>query len=751
MKIASILTLAAALCAVSVNVASAAPHPTPTTTTNKHVAKPKATEATKSTTKHAAATTTHTTTKKPKSKTTTKKSTTKAKTTTTTKAGAKPTTTPPKPKDPCATLAKEGAASGLTLTYDSVKGCYEAQTYKADVADKTLTAIENSLGNFYAFVDIAKTGPVKVNNSPLDTPALDIMAELAKIRAKKDWKNDFEFQKALTYLSLSANDGHLAYTNNCYRTATFSQPLSLYAPVVDGAQDVRVFFVDTAVTKTGLPKDTASLLDCKVITIDGQPALKAVQDFTDRTSAISKDPGVRLNDAFASTSWYQDWSSSPGGFAKRWELPAKSSMDYTIQCADGKTQSLTVPWTVQPSDHFEVNTFRDTATYWNVQCAATPSPYDNSHAAIRSRALPDEITAAGDPKKGPIVAPAVRLYRERGTIKLPKENRNGRDGKPVSIISQATLVSTTSTTAFYQMTGANKNVGVAVIATEEAASFQVDSSDYTDFIKGLQALQSKGCTKLILDMTNNGGGSVDFAYFVNQLFFPKAKPYFEEDLRSNSLAQQAAQKAVKGTKGYSIFDARGYNSVATGKPYKDASMFTKGVNYKRGGSTVTFTQKNYFAYAWPFLPLAKGKELKWKPQDISIITNGFCGSACTMIATRFAVAHSVKTYAIGGIAKRPLSYFSFPGGFVMDNAGIVSDLRSIQFKGGKTAPVSLPIMGSLNLAVGEIYATSNSTVPIEYDSQYFAAQVHLDQDPASARHPDRTWVKIAQDFAKTKK
>ena len=131
----------------------------------------------------------------------------------------------------------------------------------------------------------------------------------------------------------------------------------------------------------------------------------------------------------------------------------------------------------------------------------------------------------------------------------------------------------------------------------------------------------------------------------------------------------------------------------------------------------------------------------------------FCidsGSACTMIASRFAIAHNVKTYAIGGIAQHPLSYFSFPGGFVMEDAGIVSDLASIHLKiAGKTAPISLPIMGTTSLPVGEIYAFENSTVPLEYDSQYFAATVHLDQDPVSARHPDQVWVNIAGDFVNT--
>ena len=391
--------------------------------------------------------------------------------------------------------------------------------------------------------------------------------------------------------------------------------MSLYAPVVNGSQDVRVFFVDTTVTKAGLPKDTSSLLDCKVITIDGEPALQAIQAFTDRTSAISKDPGVRLNDALASTSWYSDWSTSPGGFAKRWEVPAKPSMEYTLQCGT-TTQKLTIPWVVEPSDNFEVNTFKNTATYWDVQCASSPSPYD-SH--LRTRALPDAEAA---PEKKIVVAPAVRLFRERGTIAIPKGSPRNGDGKAPSIITQATHLFSASTTAFYQLKGSSKITCVAVIASEEAANFQYDASDYTDFIKGMQLMQSKGCTKLILDMTNNGGGSVDFAYFVNQLFFPTAKPYFAQDLRSNSLVQAVAQKAVKTTPGLSTFDARGYVSDKTNKAYKDASMFTKGVNYSRGSSTVTFSQRNYFHHSWPFLPLKKNA-LKWKPQDISIITNGF--------------------------------------------------------------------------------------------------------------------------------
>ncbi|KAF9962844.1 hypothetical protein BGZ70_007852 [Mortierella alpina] len=633
---------------------------------------------------------------------------------------------PPKAKDPCSELAAQGKDSESILQFDTVRDCYRAQRYNADVAAKTLASVENLIGNVYVFLDQAKAASA----APFKTAKVDLIAGLKKIRETK-WKSDYDFNMALTYLTFSVNDGHLAYRSDCYHTATFSQPISLYAPVVDGKQAVRVFYADD--TQKGVPKN--SILDCAVTTIDGVPALKAVQDFTDRTSAISKDPGVRLNDAFASTSWYNEWMISPGGFSKRWEVPQKASMDYTIQCGTSAPQKITVPWIVKPSDDFSFHTFKDTKTYWDVQCAAPLSPYDNSSARNNNRTN----DAVGHRTN---VAPATTLYRERGTIALPKGGRNGRNGA-AQTITKATEVLLTATTAFYKID--KTNACVAVIASEEAAYFKFDASDYLQFIQGLETLRDGGCKKIILDMTNNGGGSVDFAYFINAVFFPSAKPYFVEDLRSNAFVQGAAKAAIKTPTAVSVFDARGYVSMATNKPYKDASMFTKGVNYKRGGTTQTYTQKNFFEYGWPFLPLAKNKTLPWKAADMAIVTNGFCGSACTMIATRFNIEHKVKTYAYGGLQKTPLSYFSFPGGFVMDNAGIVSDLKKIKYT-GKNAPVNLPVKAIFNAAVGEIYATEASTTPLEYDTQYFAANVHLDLDAASARHPDNLWVKIAADF-----
>jgi hypothetical protein len=118
-----------------------------------------------------------------------------------------------------------------------------------------------------------------------------------------------------------------------------------------------------------------------------------------------------------------------------------------------------------------------------------------------------------------------------------------------------------------------------------------------------------------------------------------------------------------------------------------------------------------------------------------------------MIATRFNLIHKVKTYVIGGIQKRAMSYFTFPGGFVYRNDYLVEDVQDLKYT-AKGGPTYLPVNSVASIAMGELYATDKSTTPLEYDYKVHAAQVHLDNDAILARNPDEVWIKIAKDFKK---
>ncbi|KAG0258240.1 hypothetical protein DFQ27_004749 [Actinomortierella ambigua] len=628
----------------------------------------------------------------------------------------------PKPskKDPCAIVATAATSATADLPFDAVAACYRNIPYNAKVADDLLTTLRQMTNDYYVFEDSAN-GRYK---APFNTPRVNFDVELAKIRSTK-WKNDYDFNMALSNLFSSANDGHLSYKSNCYMTASFSQPLALYAPVVKGKQSIRVFSVDT--TNANAPKD--NLVDCEVQTIDGQPAIKAIQDYTDKYSGISKDPGVRLNDALASTFWTDStsWTTSGGGWMTRLDVPAKSSMEYTIKCAKGGVKKYKIPWRVRPSRRMNLHNFKDTPGYWRANCAAFEQP-------------PNRVVDRNN--RDDNEAPARTFFKERGTLPQPRGPRNGpSDAPPESPITLANEIITTTTTAFYRMK--KGDACVAVIATESAGS----QAEYWDFIDGLKRLRDSGCKKLIFDMTNNGGGSIDFATFVNALFFPKAKPYFDMDLRASSMAKQASKASLKFSPGMSIFDGRGYNSTRNGLAFKDDSMFTKSIRQTRNNKTNDYTQRSFFGYSWKMLPLAKNDSLPWKAKDMAIVTNGWCGSACTQIATRFATTQGVKTYSIGGIQNRPMSYYSFPGGFVYQHMYLVDEFSMVNMK-GKNVPKSLPVQGIASYAMGQIYADGEKSVPLEYDTKHFAAKVKLDFDPATARHPDLVWQKIADDFKK---
>jgi hypothetical protein len=130
----------------------------------------------------------------------------------------------PKPQDPCAELAKQGTYSNPQLTYDVVKRCFNNHKFNPDVAAKVLSSLENTLGNFFVFIDQAKVGPTKVANNPLDTKPVDVLKELDAIRKKK-WANDYEFQLAVTRLAASFNDGHVNYRSKFPLFSSIYPPL----------------------------------------------------------------------------------------------------------------------------------------------------------------------------------------------------------------------------------------------------------------------------------------------------------------------------------------------------------------------------------------------------------------------------------------------------------------------------------------------------------------------------------------------
>ncbi|KAF8984460.1 hypothetical protein BGZ46_008015 [Entomortierella lignicola] len=615
--------------------------------------------------------------------------------------------------DPCALFGAQALNPNATITVKTVRDCYNAQKFDHEVAKTTIESLESLFDNFYVFKDVAKMK----TGYPFETPQVDVIRGLKKIASKK-WKNDFDFQMAIYYHVSTLNDAHVSYSVNCYQSVGFLQSLFLYAPVIDGKQSVRVLGVNTDVP--GAP--TKDINDCEVTEIDGIPALRAIEMRNDLNYGISKDPGVRLNDAMATMSWSpQGWGTYYGAFTYRFIPPTKDAVEYTLKC--GKyTEKIKVPWFVTNlSSALSSQPFNSTETFWKTQCLASSQAPGESDNGVRQ---------------------GLRYTPSKTLIKKPKVTKKTLgDEKDASIgpTTKARQVFSTLTTGFFTLHDSDSCV--LTLSTEE---FNYDISEYRNFIKGVEILRKAGCKKLIFDVSNNGGGLIDFAYFINALFFPDADYFFQQDMRANAYVQGASKIAVKESAvGDNMFDPRGYFKPNY-QAFTDDSMFLKGKKYTRGGVTEPYTQRNFFGGGWsPLLPL--NKTLSWTAKDMAIVSNGYCGSACTMVAGRFKIAHGVKTYAIGGIHKRALSFITFPGGVVIQDSDFVQQIQNLTYT-AKGGPINTPLSSYASVPWSETYAEPTSTIPLEYDYKRFPADVHLDQSPVYARHPDQVWLKVAADF-----
>ncbi|KAF9371018.1 hypothetical protein CPC16_003339 [Podila verticillata] len=119
----------------------------------------------------------------------------------------------------------------------------------------------------------------------------------------------------------------------------FQIAYSLYAPVINDKQSVRVF------------KDSSESghENCEVVTINGQDAHTYIQYRADKNAGLSKDAGVRFNYALSGQEYsleHHAWSDRIGGFSLCATLPADPSLDFQFNCGYNGMVNTRLNWAV---------------------------------------------------------------------------------------------------------------------------------------------------------------------------------------------------------------------------------------------------------------------------------------------------------------------------------------------------------------------------------------------------------------------
>lgn len=177
----------------------------------------------------------------------------------------------------------------------------------------------------------------------------------------------------------------------------------------------------------------------------------------------------------------------------------------------------------------------------------------------------------------------------------------------------------------------------------------------------IKAAKATGRDKLIIDMSANGGGSVILAHSIYRLLFPEGEFTGWDRYRANP-ALEAASEVDYDNLVKSLITRSEYYPVAPGHKYLETGKEFYGPYTVKGQNVTAAFQtdktvpwdESIPAYINGFDPERKPlvAEAPWKPENIIIVTDGICASACGILTGLLTRNHGIRTLALGG---RPLN------------------------------------------------------------------------------------------------
>ncbi|KAG0239454.1 hypothetical protein BGW41_007636 [Actinomortierella wolfii] len=616
-------------------------------------------------------------------------------------------------RDPCTTLS---TLNDGEITYAHVKACYEHIPYNTENNAQILQSLSYFYDQFWAYKGAALTPNL---GAPFDYKPVDIFAEFASIAAAKH-TSDYAFHEAMRLSINKLQDAHSTYVVNCYKSYIFAQPLTLYAPVVDGVQSIRVLYDDT----------NNNLEECQVDTINGQDALTYIHEWADVETGTAKDPSVRLNVALGGMIYTQNGQFGPsyGSFARRTNLPESPAINYTLTCQTPQgTRSLQarVSWAVARTTLWKP--FRDTASFYQ-NCLASAVP-EETQGDISIQSLDSERREELALMHRQLPHKFEQYLRQVSAAPTEPEER-----RPP--LQNAILVATTAHTAMYQLRS-HPNVGVVVVPT-----MVIEDKEYRSILRGLTALARRNVTNIILDLSNNGGGYVDFAGALISWFFPdatNAELSNPGDFRITTELQRISELLLSHKVSNSLYSPDAFVNPQTLRPFT-TNFFLEPVEITRGGLTDTYTHKLMDRVT----PLDNIPRFPWSnnPDRIKILTDGQCGSSCTLSASVMIQTYGVESYTVGGYQGKPISVYSFAGGTIQN----WQDVYGIFYnKLGLASQVpdfsGPPLNGTYNVATYEVYVGSDP-LPLDYTPERFPSKYQIDYSSEIVRHPDTLWTAV---------
>lgn len=520
---------------------------------------------------------------------------------------------------------KDSLGETISFPAQLADNCLRSIAFNKTSAQLQLREVTNFL-QLYSAQGFWKIPPA----NQLDIEAVDLNATLSSIQMKiqsDKYSSNFQFDLAITDALNAFHDGHTFYATQCSSTFVFFHDYPLVSMSTSPDTDPVIYLGD--------PASGGAVEGGKVSKINGRTPeaylwelAKSQPFWIDRFSRYSS---MFLQIVVPGTAYSQ--LESLGAFAAQDRLPSEP---LKITLANGTC--VDVKWRAQYN--------------WFAQSNKPPEPPQvlpfNNSTDLEQFCKNPRFGRSDSAKTERIlrhVSPVLGSFR-KSTTPLPASY-------PSAVNKLAN-----NEVSYFAVGG---KYGVIKFATFLASVFAPAGSSYkfpkavNDLIReALQYFRSHGFQKVVVDISLNPGGDINAGLSAFQAFFPSARPYYGEDMRSSPLLRASSRAAINESYYFTGLEtATYYASLTNTKGHNYSSLLDfLGPVYKSGDYFTSLSRKNASA----FLNVSRIANVSFSgpalfsAEDIILLSDSLCASTCSTFAEAMREM-GVRSVAYGGPAE----------------------------------------------------------------------------------------------------
>ncbi|KAK0762728.1 hypothetical protein N5P37_005546 [Trichoderma harzianum] len=528
--------------------------------------------------------------------------------------------------EPCAQIAALVKKDVNRFSSELGLACLESLPFKSDLAVSFVDDYTKYL-QWQSTSEILRDPPKGSVSS-----TIDLFGGMANIRDRASanlYKSQYDFDLDLTHLIGFANDGHLALTPCSFGAIAWLSPLSLVSLSTDGVAIPKLYTLSDGELLAAGNTDVSP-----VILINGVGAEVYIEELSENVGL--QDADARYNSMLANVPIGRDGSENDGGFSFFQSFPGVHEFNVTY----GNGTLASYPLSTGILTALGGFTFQTGEALWDAICdpaSAKPSKKRSVEDIVKNIKRRDE---AAQEKAAPETYP-------KPVVKDPFNLLIGYFPDDTELKDVAVLTVPTFSTAGDGL------------PDDQVKNFALEAQD---FVK--RALAA-GKSRIIIDVTNNGGGVVDSGFGLVSVFFPNMTIFSATRFRSVPATQFIVETVsrVKNPSDNLLLTQFGFFVPELVQPDQKTTFKTTeeflGPFETFGVPSTAIVAANDFdetdPNSAPINIFGLGGGLNetappFKPENIVILTDGQCSSTCTIFINHM-IPYGVRVFAAGGRAQ----------------------------------------------------------------------------------------------------